>query len=303
MEQLNDADYLTDLVANQTTDKDIILIEVGGYFAKCVNNLRTKRVIGVIEDTEAGYRAYASSSHLRVPVISVARSPLKNAEDTLIGPAAVFSIEKSLRAIDKPIEGLHATVLGFGKIGRGAALALRAKHCVVSVFDTNPVLRVRALAKGYQVPERKRALETADLIIGASGHQSVIEDDLSALKSGVILASCSSKQVEFDIASIKRRLPVHARISDHIACYASDRSRLLLLKDGTPVNFSDGSIIGPIISIVHAEIILSIGELIELHADENIGIHENKASVKHLAAEMWLSKFVDERSGRYVEYA
>ncbi|MDG0026799.1 hypothetical protein [Trinickia sp. Y13] len=64
-----------------------------------------------------------------------------------------------------------------------------------------------------------------------------------------------------------------------------------------------GSIIGPIISIVHAEIILSISKLIEPHADENIGIHENKASVKHLAAEMWLSKFVDERSGRYVEYA
>lgn len=117
------------------------------------------------------------------------------------------------------------------------------------------------------------------------------------------MASSSSKQVEFDIASIKTRLPIHARISDSIACYASDHIRILLLKEGTPVNFSDGSIIGPIISIVHAEIILSVGELINLHDNAVVGIHDNGMNIKHRAAELWLSEFVDERSGCYVEHA
>lgn len=304
MDQLSDANYLTALVVDQTTTKDIILIEVGGYFAKCIDDLRAQsRIIGVIEDTEAGYRAYAAAIRLPVPVISVARSQLKSAEDVLIGPSTVFSIEKALRAIDKPIDGLRATVLGFGKIGRGAALALRSKNCAVSVFDPNPVLRVQALAKGYNVPERTHALASADLIIGASGHQSITANDLNILRSGVILASSSSKQVEFDVASIKHRFPIHARISDSINCYASDHTRILLLKDGTPVNFSDGSIIGPIISIVHAEIILSVGELIDLHNNSIVGIHENRTEIKDLAAKLWLSEFVDERSGRYVEHA
>ncbi|WP_158244191.1 hypothetical protein [Trinickia dabaoshanensis] len=72
---------------------------------------------------------------------------------------------------------------------------------------------------------------------------------------------------------------------------------------GTPVNFSDGSIVGPVISIVHAEIILSIGELIGLRKAACVGIHENRTEVKRLAAELWLSEFVDNRSGRYVEHA
>ena len=304
MGELNDANYLSALVTNQTTTKDIILIEVGGYFARCTGNLQAEsRVIGVIEDTEAGHRAYASAVHLPFPVISVARSQLKIAEDVLVGPATVFSVEKALRGIDRPIDGLHATVLGFGKIGQGAALALRSKYCVVSVFDPDPVLRVQALANGYKVPDRTRALGSADLIIGASGYQSITADDFQLLKSGAILASSSSKQIEFDVSSIKRYLPIHARISESIDCYASNHRRLLLLNDGTPVNFADGSIIGPIISIVHAEIILSIGELMDLHSRSIVGIHENRTEIRNLAATLWLSEFVDEKSGRYVECA
>lgn len=306
MDQLYDNTYLSNIVAGHSSSKDIVLVEVGGYFAQCAKELcktSNGRIIGIIEDTEAGHRRYASTEELPFPVISVARSQLKAAEDAVIGPSTVFSIEKALRAIDKPIEGLQATVLGYGKIGRGAALALRAKNCVVSIFDTNPAIRIQALAEGHKIPSRNNALENADLIIGASGYQSLDGGDLHLLKRGVVLASCSSKQIEFDIQSIKKECNVQAQITKCITCYASNAIRLLLLRDGMPVNFMDGSIIGPLISIVHAEIILSIKTLIELHGEAAVGLKENSTDIKQLAAHMWLSEFIDERSGRYAEFA
>lgn len=49
----------------------------------------------------------------------------------------------SLRSIDKPLDGMQVTVLGFGKIGRGAAQALRAK--VISIVHAEIVLSIGEL--------------------------------------------------------------------------------------------------------------------------------------------------------------
>ena len=127
----HDNTYLGEVICTSSTSKDVVLVEVGGYFSQYIDSLNNNidnRIIGIIEDTEAGHRKYASRDDLQIPVVSVARSPLKAAEDAVIGPASIFSIEKSLRAIDRPIDGMHATVLGYGKIGRGAAFALRTKN-------------------------------------------------------------------------------------------------------------------------------------------------------------------------------
>lgn len=306
MDQLHDNTYLREVIRTSSTSKDVVLVEVGGYFSQYIdplNNNIDNRIIGIIEDTEAGHRKYASRDDLQIPVVSVARSPLKAAEDAVIGPASIFSIEKSLRAIDRPIDGMHATVLGYGKIGRGAAFALRTKNCVVSVFDINPIARINALADGYKVPRRDIALSTGDLIIGASGYQSLTEGDLATLKSGVILASCSSKQVEFDVEAIRNRFTRKNDITDRIASHESSTASLLLLCDGMPVNFNDGSVVGPLISIVHAEIILSIGKLLQLHSEAIYGLRDSGADIKQLAANLWLSEFIDERSGRYADFA
>lgn len=306
MDQLHDNTYLREVICTSSTSKDVVLVEVGGYFSQYIDSLNNNidnRIIGIIEDTEAGHRKYASRDDLQIPVVSVARSPLKAAEDAVIGPASIFSIEKSLRAIDRPIDGMHATVLGYGKIGRGAAFALRTKNCVVSVFDINPIARINALADGYKVPRRDIALSTADLIIGASGYQSLTEGDLATVKSGVILASCSSKQVEFDVKAIRNRFTRKNNITDRIASHESSTASLLLLCDGMPVNFNDGSVVGPLISIVHAEIILSIGKLLQLHSEAIYGLRDSGADIKQLAANLWLSEFIDERSGRYADFA
>lgn len=52
--------------------------------------------IGIIEDTENGYQKY-THNNLKFPVISVARSLLKENEDHLVGQAVVFSTEAILR--------------------------------------------------------------------------------------------------------------------------------------------------------------------------------------------------------------
>jgi len=58
----------------------------------------------------------------------------------------------------------------------------------------------------------------------------------------------------------------------------------------------------PLISIVHTEIILSIGKLLELHSEAIYGLRDSGANIKQLAANLWLSEFIDERSGRYADF-
>lgn len=63
-------------------------MEIGGYFAPVLQDLRTEFAqdfLGVVEDTEIGHRRYQEAQPLPCPVVSVARSTLKAAEDSLVG--------------------------------------------------------------------------------------------------------------------------------------------------------------------------------------------------------------------------
>ena len=51
----------------------------------------------MVEDTENGLRRYLGAWKPPCPVFSVARSPLKDPEDYLVGQSVVFSAEALLR--------------------------------------------------------------------------------------------------------------------------------------------------------------------------------------------------------------
>ncbi|MFT4101998.1 MAG: hypothetical protein QM674_13365, partial [Burkholderiaceae bacterium] len=209
LEELQSPEYLTSLVL-QCVDRTtpLVIVEIGGYFADALPKIRSalgSQLKGVIEDTEAGHRRYIERlERLPCPVVSVARSPLKAAEDAAIGPSTVLSIEWSLRSADRSLPGAYALVLGYGKIGKGVATALRDKHCNVAVYDTDPIIRAQAIANGFRVPERKAALQSADLIVGASGCRSLVKEDFSLLKNGVVLASARQKSGFFSATQPRR---------------------------------------------------------------------------------------------------
>lgn len=152
------------------------------------------------------------------------------------------------------------------------------------------------MSEGFPIPEREAALANADIVFGCTGTTSVGPDELGLLKSGAILVSCSSKRVEFDVATLERdyaRTPV----APHIDAYAKAGQTLYLLGGGAPLNFLDGGIGGPALSLVQAEIMAAVKTLAAAPAGGAVA-EVDAATRQHLAA-MWCRAFSDPETGAY----
>lgn len=301
LEQLYDEDYLlATTLANIDKNKPLIILEIGGYFAPILNALQKAlqgNLIGVIEDTELGHRQYEKYLNvLPCPVISVARSALKATEDFLVGASCLYSTEKMLRNLGFPMAGNKSLVLGFGKIGRGIAHGLLHRQCEVAVYDIDPIRRVNALSEGFQIPDKAEALKTAALIFGATGVCSMQQEDFKLIKNGALLISCSSKDVEFDLAFLKRNFQM-SLIKENIEVCSKDNQFFYLAAHGCPINFVDGAVIGPVLALVQSEILLAINQLLSLK--NHCGLFETNLETKKILADQWLKHFCDKVSGHY----
>lgn len=101
------------------------MLDVGGYFAGVLDHLCAQfsgKIAGVVEDTENGHQRYAELDKLPCPVFSVARSPLKDPEDYLVGQSVVFSTDRRRRRRDRlrrvPILFHQPSEEGAGRSGR-----------------------------------------------------------------------------------------------------------------------------------------------------------------------------------------
>ena len=298
LEELLDPLYMVDLVRRLTpANGELVLGDMGGYFATPLDAVVTMldgRCAGVVEDTESGHRRYEAAD-LSVPALSLARSPLKEPEDILIGSSCLYSVERMLRSLGSVLESRHATVLGYGRIGRSVAASLRARHCPTTVFDTDPIRRIAALAEGFPVPDRRAALSHADLIFGASGSASLTRADVPDIRPGAVLVSCSSKRAEFDLGVPDARQETgvlglaELEIAGHI---------LYLAADGEPVNFLDGAEVGPLLYTTQAELICAVAAL--ARHDAPVGLSELPASTRNQLASDWIEVFCDPSTGTYL---
>ncbi len=300
LDELLNPHFLSDMnIKNIDPSISIIILEIGGYFASALELLKNRtnnNLIGIIEDTETGHRQYEKMTQLPCPVISVARSSLKETEDALVGNSCLFSAESLLRQAGFLMEGKRALVLGFGKVGRGIAHALLRRHCPVSVYDKASIRRVLALSENFHVPEKKDALSQAEIIFGATGNFSLKAEDYPLLKKGAVLISCSSKTIEFDLDFLKKHYD-RVEVFTNFDMYQNNEHFFYLLGKGKPINFLDGAVIGPVLALVQGEIIFAIKTLFNLK--DQTGIFEVNEQDRQLLADKWLYYFCDPSTGYY----
>lgn len=273
--------------------RPVVLLDIGGYFAPALETLHRRfsgQILGVVEDTENGHRRYEDLDKLPCPVISVARSPLKDPEDHLVGQSVVFSTEALLRAGGGILPGRPTTVIGYGKLGSSAARLLHAKGARVTVYDTDPVRRAQALSHGFATAERLRdALRSADLVVCATGAGALAHEDFAFLREGAYLSSVTSAEDELDLG----RLPATHTLAPsgaHVTRYTSPEGRSFhLCNDGNAVNFLHGAAVGPFILLVQAEILAALAAL--SRGDLAPGLHELSHREREAVAALWLSHF------------
>jgi adenosylhomocysteinase len=279
-------------------EQPLIIVEIGGYFANAIAQLREllgPRLVGVIEDTEAGHRKYElQGDSASCPVLSVARSSLKLGEDLLVGTSCIFSCEKLLRSAGLVFEPRRPLVLGFGKVGTGLSHSLQRRGCAPTVFDTDPIRRVVALSSGFRVPKIEAALSQSDIIFGATANKSIRGSMFDGLEHGTILVSCSSKDDEFDLDYMMANYQVSQRF-ENVDAYSRGNKTLYLMANGRPINFIDGAVLGPALSLVQGEIIAGIKELFDNRG--TLGLFELPHDARRKIAEIWFDHFFDPNSG------
>jgi adenosylhomocysteinase len=83
------------------------------------------------------------------------------------------------------------------------ALYFRNVMSLVSVLEPQPVLRLRALLDGFDVPERDVALANAEIVVTVTGSPGIVRaDDLARLRDGVILINAGHLPWEIDVVGM-----------------------------------------------------------------------------------------------------
>ncbi|SNX88515.1 adenosylhomocysteinase [Streptomyces sp. TLI_55] len=281
-------DYIEESAAGQ----DLVLADIGGYFAPSIGTLVEKfsgRILGVVEDTENGHQRYAALDQLDCPVISVARSPLKDCEDHLVGRSIVFSTDALVRARGDILTSRNACVLGFGKVGRSIAQTLRGHDLRVTVYDKDPIRRVQARSHGFRTTATTtEAVRDAELVLCATGNLALRQHDFEALRNGAYLASVTSSEDELELAplhEIYQRNPV----GEHLTRYEVTGHYFYVLAAGGAVNFVHGAAVGTYIHLVQAEILAATAAL--THGRFRPGLRTMPTAARQTIAGIWLDHF------------
>lgn len=268
----------------------VIIQEVGGYCADDVARLaRLSGVRGIVEDTKQGQWRYERNMPLPLPVFTIADSPLKALEDVQVGRSVAYSVERLLRLrFYRLLSERRVLVLGYGGIGTALAEHLRRSGVQVAVYDPDEVRMSAAVVHGFKVAAREELLSWAEVIIGVSGHRSLEVEDLPLLRDGVVLASGSSKQVEFDVAGLQRTASTSTEIDEVLELQVADRT-VYLLNQGRPVNFMEQSILGSVLDLVYTELYLCTRQLAQQAWEP--GLHRLAPQMQQELAQHWREEY------------
>jgi adenosylhomocysteinase len=281
-------------------DEPTLAIDIGGYFAPCLRHLaKTIDLCGAVEDTENGQQKYEAQMGSGFPcsVVSVARSPLKDAEDYLVGHSVVFSTEALMRSRGDVLQGRSACVIGYGKIGRSIAQLLRNHGLQIAVHDIDPVPLTEAHAHGFAVySDLAAALAGAGIIVGATGNLALTRESFSEVEPGAYVVSVTSSDDELDLAPLKQSYERNRIGIDIVRYRRLDERRskahfFFVLNNGEAVNFLHGAVVGPAIQLVQAEIVMAAARLLDGTSRDARAIGEVSADDRATIARIWLKHF------------
>ncbi len=290
--ELGDPTFTLRLLREIAGRNTLVLLDIGGYFSEALHYVcdhMPGQILGVVEDTENGLQRYERLQAPPCPILSVARSPLKNPEDYLVGQAVMFSVEHLLRQCNYIFQGRRAAVFGYGKLGRSVAHMLHSRNVRTVVVDIDPIKRVEALSHGFDVVPKNEALSTATLIVCATGRLSLARDDFRLIRNGAFLASVTSSDDELELPGITD-IYHPTSVAENVKRYETTGHYFYVLNDGNAVNFIHGAVVGPFIYLVQAEILAGVGQL---HSDPAPapGLHEVDTDARQWIAEEWMRTF------------
>ena len=197
-----------------------------------------KNVKGLSEETTTGIKALEkmeAEKTLLIPAINVNDSVTKSKFDNLYGCRESL-IDGIKRATDVMISGKTAIVAGYGNVGKGSAASLKQNGARVMITETDPICALQASMEGFEVVLMDEAIETADIVVTATGNKDVVTaDHMRKMKDLSILCNIGHFDNEISVESLKNYKWTEVKPQVHEIEFP-DKKRILLLAEGRLVN-------------------------------------------------------------------
>ena len=201
---------------------------------------------GVTEETTTGvHRLYEmhKADALLFPAINVNDSVTKSKFDNKYGCRHSL-IDGINRATDVLIGGKVAVVCGYGDVGKGCAESLRGQGARVIVTEIDPICALQAAMDGYQVATLDDVVESADIIITATGcYEVVTAEQMGRMKHQAILGNIGHFDNELDMAGLARvpgieRVTVKPQVDEW---RFADGHSIIVLSEGRLMNLGNAT--------------------------------------------------------------
>merc|ERR1712127_615110 len=189
-----------------------------------------------------------------------------------------------MRATDVMIAGKVAVVCGFGDVGKGSAMSLRACGAGVLITEVDPICALQACMEGYQVLTLDDCVEYADIFVTATGNESILTDDtMCRMKNNAIVCNIGHFDTEIDVAGLHKVPGMKVEnIKPQVDRYVHDGKGILLLAEGRLVNL--GCATGHPSFVMSCSFTNQALAQLELWTNKDKGKYENKVYLlpKHL---------------------
>lgn len=281
-----DSERFYEIIPKQKT----AFIDIGGYFSNAVQGIvsvQGDNFYGIVEDTENGLQKYLQND-IEFPLLSVARSPLKENEDYMVGRAIGYSIERILREHNILLNGLRFGVVGYGKIGRSVAKTAKDNQSFVFVSDTDSVRLTHAYSHGFRATDNDGLISSSDVLCIAAGKLALGDSNFQNIKNGCWIFSVTSSDDSIDIEWLENNYG-KTRISEHVYKYHKDDHYFYLVNEGNTINFIHGTTVGDFILLVQAELLVSANKL--LSNPHKGGLQELGKEERSVICNLWLEHF------------
>ena len=204
------------------------------------------QIKGVTEETTTGvHRLYEMmrEGSLLFPAINVNDSVTKSKFDNKYGCRHSL-VDGINRATDVLIGGKVAVVCGYGDVGKGCAESLRGQGARVIVTEVDPICALQAAMDGYQVATLDDVIDSADIVITATGCVNVVTaDQMSRMKNKAILGNIGHFDNEIDMAGLAKLDGVQVKeIKPQVHEWTFDNdSSIIVLSEGRLMNLGNAT--------------------------------------------------------------
>jgi adenosylhomocysteinase len=200
---------------------------------------------GVTEETTTGvHRLYqlAETGSLLFAAINVNDSVTKSKFDNLYGCRHSL-IDGINRATDVMIGGKVAVVCGYGDVGKGCAESLRGQGARVIITEIDPICALQAAMEGHEVRTLEEVVETADILITATGNRDIVTvDHMARMKHNAIVGNIGHFDNEIDVAGLESSPAERVNVKPQVDEWRfPDGHSIVLLSEGRLLNLGNAT--------------------------------------------------------------